>query len=66
MAMIPNTLELAELWVSPPPVTEAKGNAHLEVTGTAQALPLDGAGTVVQERMFPRRGRGRRGRVRVA
>jgi hypothetical protein len=66
MAVIPNTLELAELWVSPPLVVEAKKNPHLEVTGPAQALPRDAAGNVVQERMFPNSVRGRRGRVRVA
>jgi hypothetical protein len=66
MAMVPNTLELAELWVSPPLVMEAKTNPHLEVTGLAQALPFDAAGNVVQERLFPRSVRGRRGKARVA
>jgi hypothetical protein len=66
MAMIPNTLELAELWASPPLVAEAKANAYLDVTGPAQALPLDAAGNVMQERLFPRSVRGRRGKARVA
>ena len=48
MAVIPNTLELAELWVSPPLVAEAKKNPHLEVTGPGQALAFNAAGNVVQ------------------
>ncbi len=64
MAVIPNTLEMADLWVSrghcsPRP----KRNLHLEVTGLrAAALPFDAAGNIVQERMFPHSVRGRRQR----
>ncbi len=63
MAVIPNTLELAELWVSPPLAAEAKEKPHLDVTGPAQALAFDAAGNVVQERMFPHCVRGGRGRA---
>src|SRR6202043_1831851 len=31
MAVIPNTLEVADLWVSPPLVEEARKNPHLQI-----------------------------------
>jgi hypothetical protein len=60
MAVIPNTLELAELWVSPPLVEEAKKHPHLQVTGDPRPLPFDTAGSLEQERLFPHSMRGRR------
>ena len=60
MAVIPNTLELAELWVSPPLVEEARGLPHLEVTGDLRPLPFEGAGNLAQEQLFPHSVRGRR------
>jgi Lactate racemase N-terminal domain len=60
MAVIPNTLELADLWASPALVEEARGNAGLEITGPAQPLPFDAAGNLEQERLFPHSVRGRR------
>jgi hypothetical protein len=62
MALIPNTLELAELWVSPPLVEEARKHPQLEVTGEARALAFDAAGNVRQEEMFPHSVRGQRSR----
>ena len=59
--IIPNTLELAELWVSAPLIEEAKKHPHLEVTGELQAMPFDVVGNLVQETMFPHSVRGRRG-----
>lgn len=53
MAIIPNTLELAELWVSPPLVEEARESQHLEVVGPPQALPFSPTGDLQQERLFP-------------
>ncbi len=61
MAVIPNTLELADLWVSPPLLEEAKRRPHLEATGTLQPLPFDAAGNLRQEALFPHSVRGRRG-----
>jgi len=61
LALIPNTLEVAELWVSPPLVEEARGHAHLEVTGAPQPLPFDSQGNLEQEKLFPHSVRGRRG-----
>jgi hypothetical protein len=62
MALIPNTLEVAELWVSAPLVEEARANPHLEVTGGFEPLPLDAGGNLNQERLFPHSVRGRRSR----
>jgi hypothetical protein len=60
MALIPNTLELAELWASPALVEEARGRAHLEVVGEARPVPFDGGGNLRQEELFPHSVRGRR------
>jgi hypothetical protein len=60
MALIPNTLEMAELWVSLPLVEEARKHPHLEVTGEPRTLPFDGTGNLRQEEMFPHSVRGRR------
>jgi hypothetical protein len=61
LAVVPNTLELAELWVSPPLAEEAGKRQHLEVTGQPRPLPFDAAGNLRQEEMFPHSVRGRRG-----
>ncbi len=60
MAIIPNTLELAELWISPALVEEARQHPHLEVRGKPCALPFEGNGTLDQEVLFPHSVRGRR------
>lgn len=60
MAIVPNTLELSELWVSPPLVEEAKARQYLEVTGRMQEVPFDASGNLVQEMLFPHSVRGRR------
>src|SRR5262249_21449150 len=60
MAIIPNTLELADLWVSPPLLEEAKKNPQLEVTGELQSLPFDAAGNLPQAKLFPHSVCGRR------
>jgi Lactate racemase N-terminal domain len=61
--VIPNTLEVTELWVSAPLAAEAKGNPHLELVGTPQPLPFDAAGNLVQEKVFPHSVRGRRNKT---
>lgn len=58
--VIPNTLEVAELWVSPTLAAEAAANPDLEVVGTATELPFDASGNLVQEKLFPHSVRGRR------
>jgi hypothetical protein len=60
LAVIPNTLELAELWVSPTLLEEARGAAHLEVGSEPRPLPFDGQGNLMQEVLFPNSLRGRR------
>jgi hypothetical protein len=60
LAVIPNTLEVAEMWVSAPVAAEAKGRAGLEVAGEARPLPFDAAGNLVQEKLFPHSWRARR------
>jgi hypothetical protein len=62
LAVIPNTLELAELWASAPLVEETRGRADLEVAGAPRPLPFDAAGNLVQEELFPHCVRARRGR----
>lgn len=53
MAVIPNTLEVAELWVSKALAEEAGKQPHLEVAGNAQPLPFDDAGNLRQADLFP-------------
>jgi hypothetical protein len=60
MAVIPNTLEVAELWVSPPLAEEAKSRPHLEITGRPRPLPFDGSDTLRQAELFPHSVCGRR------
>jgi hypothetical protein len=60
MAFIPNTLELAELWVSPAVIDEVAKNPKLKVEGSPVPVPLDAVSNVLQERMFPHSVRGRR------
>jgi hypothetical protein len=62
LAVIPSTLELAKLWVSPPLLEEARGRGDLELTGEARPLPFDAAGNLEQEELFPHCVRARRGR----
>jgi hypothetical protein len=60
MAVIPNTLEVAEMWVSPPLAQEARAGAELKLSGDPLPLPFDDAGTLLQSELFPRSVRGRR------
>jgi hypothetical protein len=60
LAVAANTLELADLWVSPALVEEATRNPYLEITGDLQPLPFDAAGNLEQEKLFPHSVHGRR------
>lgn len=62
MAIIPNTLEVAELWVSRPLMEEAKGNRYVELTSEPRAIGFDGNGNIDQAGLFPHSVRGRRDR----
>ena len=59
-AIIPNTLEVAELWISAPLAAEARRNSNLELVGDPIPLPFDAAGKLLQEKLFPHSVRGRR------
>lgn len=59
-AVIPNTLEVAELWVSPALAEEARRHPHLELVGGPTELPFDANGSLMQEKLFPHSVRGRR------
>ena len=60
--VIPNTLEVAEVWVSAPLAADVQGHPHLEFVGEPIALPLDARGNLIQEKLFPHSVRGRRGK----
>src|SRR5439155_24571782 len=48
LAVIPNTLEVADLWVSEPLAEEARRRPHLEVGGEVRPLPVDADGALQQ------------------
>jgi len=60
LAVIANTLEVAELWVSKALADLARGNSNLSVDTVGKSLPFDAAGNLVQEQLFPHSVRGRR------
>jgi hypothetical protein len=62
--VIPNTLELAELRVSPALAEEARTRPHLEVGDDLRPLPFDAADNLEQEQLFPHSVRGRRNSTR--
>jgi len=66
MAIIPNSLEVAELWLSPVLAEEANRLPHLEVTGAARPLPFDSEGSLLQGVLFPHSVRGKRETAKVA
>jgi hypothetical protein len=59
MAIIANTLEVADLWVSPPLAKEASTNRHLQV-GEARPVPFNAADALEQEKLFPHSVRAKR------
>ncbi|MBI3466764.1 MAG: DUF2088 domain-containing protein [Planctomycetes bacterium] len=60
LAVVPNTLELTELWVSPA-LADRKGMpAHLHVEDSPRPLPFDDDGNLVQKQLFPHSVGGRR------
>ncbi len=60
MAIIPNTLELTSLWVTRPLAAEVERLPGLTFETDFQPIPLDSAGTLDQERLFPGSLRARR------
>lgn len=59
-AIIPNTLEVAELWVSKALADAARTNSKLEVSRESRPIPFGKTGNVEQEKLFPHSVRGRR------
>jgi hypothetical protein len=66
MAIIPNTLELTTLWVTPPVAEECHGRADLHVASAWQEIPWNDQGDLVQEELFPDSVRARRRRSGTA
>lgn len=60
LAIIPNTLELDTLWISPALEAEARAHAGLDVESGFESLPFDGDGTLDQRALFPSSTRARR------
>jgi hypothetical protein len=60
MAIIPNTLEVAEMWVTQPLAEEAKSRPHLKLGGEPLPLPFNGTGTLRLAELFPHSVCGRR------
>ncbi len=60
MAVIPNTLEIQELWVSKALREQASSQPGLEVHDAGQRLPFDALGNLLQEQLFPRSARATR------
>jgi Lactate racemase N-terminal domain len=60
MVLIPNTLELARLWVTQPLAEEVEANPDLAFESDFQPIPFGPDGTLDQESLFPESVRGRR------
>ena len=60
MVIVPNTLELTTLWVSPALEAEVVAHPHLGRETEYAALPFSTEGTLDQEALFPESVRGRR------
>ena len=60
MVLIPNTLELAHLWITEPLAEEAEANPHLVFESDFRPIPFCVDGTLDQESLFPESVRGRR------
>jgi hypothetical protein len=63
MVLIPNTLELSTLWVTPPLAAEVESHPRLSFESDFQPIPLDAGGTLDQDALFPHSVRGRRARA---
>lgn len=61
-AVIPNTLEVAELWVSKALADQARHHPYLAVGKESRPVPFDAAGNLEQEKLFPHSVRARRGK----
>jgi hypothetical protein len=64
MVVIPNTLELETIWVTPPLEDEVRAHPHLRRETEFDPIPLSADGTLDQEKLFPRSVRGLRAKSR--
>ena len=53
VAVIPNSLELEHLWISPALIAEASQRQDLVIEGKLESLPFDASGNLVQRQLFP-------------
>jgi hypothetical protein len=60
LVVIPNTLELSTLWVSPALETDVQAHPHLSRETDYRPIPFSPDGTLDQESLFPESVRGRR------
>lgn len=60
MVIIPNSLELNTIYVSEAMKADVESNAELSFEGGFSEIPIDAAGFVEQEKLFPNSVRGRR------
>ncbi|HWE39062.1 MAG TPA: lactate racemase domain-containing protein [Isosphaeraceae bacterium] len=60
LVLIPNTLELQTLWVSPALAREVESHPHLTLETDFSPIPFDADGALDQESLFPSSVRGRR------
>ncbi|MDR3635708.1 MAG: lactate racemase domain-containing protein [Isosphaeraceae bacterium] len=60
MVLIPNTLEVNTLWVSPALEDDVRAHPLLAFEGSYEKIPFAPDGTLDQERLFPESVRGRR------
>jgi hypothetical protein len=60
VCVIPNTLEVSEIWASPALLVDMATAPGLEIVGLPRDLPFDEAGNLKQEELFPHSVRGRR------
>lgn len=61
MVVVPNSLELAELYVSAPLLEEVRKNKDLAISGDSFELQFDDKGNLNQKSLFPHSAQGRRG-----
>ena len=66
LVIIPNTLELNTLWVTPPLSDEVRAHPHLTLETDYRPIPFSADGTLDQESLFPESVRGRRAAGAVA
>lgn len=53
LAVIPNTLEVADLWVSPALAEEARKDSNIQVLEGPEPMPFDPYDQLMQEKLFP-------------